>query len=127
MPGSVSHPEVHYQVASKQEVEVMYEGRQAGEGRAGRKVMVVVAGLVVLLLLAGAGVALWQTGVLGGDSQSESLQSSAPHQSSSPSTTPSTTSPSVPPTLASSPTTTERLLSTPSISPSSGESRSQTK
>ena len=64
MPGPGDRADISYQVASKQELEVIYEG--AGRGR-GRTKLYLGAGLVVLVVVlgAGAGVAAW-AGLLGG-------------------------------------------------------------
>ena len=64
MPGPGDRADISYQVASKQELEVIYEG--AGRGR-GRTKLYLGAGLVVLVVVlgAGAGVAVW-AGLLGG-------------------------------------------------------------
>ena len=62
MPGPGDRADISYQVASKQELEVIYEG--AGRGR-GRTKLYLGAGLVVLVVVLGAGVAVW-AGLLGG-------------------------------------------------------------
>ena len=78
MPGSLtggSHPQVSYQVASKQELEVIYEPVQPATSRT---VWLLLAGLVLLLCLAGGtGVALWQSGLLGGQSHLNTTTSSS--------------------------------------------------
>ena len=64
--GAGTHPDVSYQVASKHELEVIYEGVTP---KSSRTVTIALAVLAVILVLgAGAGVALWGAGLLGGDS-----------------------------------------------------------
>ena len=94
--GAGTHPDVSYQVASKHEMEVIYEGVTP---KSSRTVAIALAVLGVILVLgAGAGVALWGAGLLGlGDvtSQKESTLSvsSSPSISTTSSTTSSTTKP----------------------------------
>ena len=94
--GAGTHPDVSYQVASKHELEVIYEGVTP---KSSRTVAIAIAVLGVILVLgAGAGVALWGAGLLGlGDvtSQKESTLSvsSSPSISTTSSTTSSTTKP----------------------------------
>ena len=58
-----------FQVASKHELEVIYEGVNP---RGSRTVTIAISVLAVVLVLgAGASVALWGAGLLGGDTQSE--------------------------------------------------------
>ena len=64
--GAGTHPDVSYQVASKHELEVIYEGVTP---KSSRTVTIGLAVLAVILVMgAGAGVALWGAGLLGGDS-----------------------------------------------------------
>ena len=64
--GAGTHPDVSYQVASKHELEVIYEGVTP---KSSRTVTIALAVLAVILVLgAGAGVALWGAGLLGGES-----------------------------------------------------------
>ena len=70
--GAGTHPDVSYQVASKHELEVIYEGVTP---RSSRTVTIAIAVLAVILVLgAGAGVALWGAGLLGGDSEGGSSE-----------------------------------------------------
>ena len=63
--GAGTHPDVSYQVASKHELEVIYEGVTP---RSSRTVTIAIAILAVILVLgAGVGVALWGAGLLGGE------------------------------------------------------------
>jgi len=115
--GNISHPQVSYQVASKQELEVIYEGVQP---RPSRTVWIVLAVLVSLLCLGGgAGLALWQTGLLGGDSQPSDTSSSSssiqsqPSPSPSPITTTRTTTTTSSPQTSSSAVQRSRLVPVP--------------
>ena len=116
--------EVSYQVASKQELEVIYEAVQPPPPGPNRTVWLVLAGLVVLLALAATGLVIWQTGMLGGDSQPQTVSSSSSR--TKPTTPPSPTSSSIPSsTLSSAPAPTLKHSTTtspPSNSSSSGES-----
>ena len=91
MPGSVTastHPQVSYQVASKQELEVIYEPVAASTSKS---FWLLLTGLVLILFLAGGtGVALWQSGILGG--QASHLNTTTSSSSSSSSTTSLSTS-----------------------------------
>ena len=70
--GAGTHPDVSYQVASKHELEVIYEGVTP---RSSRTVTIAIAVLAVILVLgAGLGVALWGAGLLGGDSEGGSSE-----------------------------------------------------
>ena len=68
MPSN-SHPNVGYQVASKQELDVIYEGAQPRTSRT----PLIVTGVVIGLVVVGgaAGVALWQIGLFDSDSSNE--------------------------------------------------------
>ena len=67
MPGGksdkngVSHPNVSYQVASKHELEVIYEGVPPRTNKT--PVFIVIGVLAVILIGAGVGVGLWQSGM----------------------------------------------------------------
>ena len=69
MPGGksnkngVSHPNVSYQVASKHELEVIYEGVPPRTNKT--PVFIVIGVLAVILIGAGVGVGLWQSGMFG--------------------------------------------------------------
>jgi len=66
---SVTHPNVSYQVASKHELEVIYEGVQP---KTNKTVFIVIGILAVIVLVGGgAGVALWQSGMLGDQSEND--------------------------------------------------------
>ena len=99
MPGSVTastHPQVSYQVASKQELEVIYEPVAASTSKT---FWLLLTGLVLLLCLAGGtGVALWQSGILGG--QASHLNTTTTSSSSSSTTSVSTSSSSATTSLA---------------------------
>ena len=75
MPGGksdkngVSHPNVSYQVASKHELEVIYEGVPPRTNKT--PVFIVIGVLAVILIGAGVGVGLWQSGMFGDDSKQE--------------------------------------------------------
>ena len=71
MPSN-SHPNVGYQVASKQELDVIYEGAQP---RTSRNPLIVIGVVVGLVVVGGAvGVALWQIGLF--DSEATLVDSS---------------------------------------------------
>ena len=66
---SVTHPNVSYQVASKHELEVIYEGVQP---KTNKTVFIVIGILAVIVLVGGGtGVALWQSGMLGDQSEND--------------------------------------------------------
>ena len=67
MPSNNSHPHVNYQVANKQELDVIYEGRQAPKSKK-TVILVIVVVIVLVIVGGGVGVALWQTGLFSSDS-----------------------------------------------------------
>ena len=78
MPGGksdkngVSHPNVSYQVASKHELEVIYEGVPPRTNKT--PVFIVIGVLAVILIGAGVGVGLWQSGMFADDDKQEILE-----------------------------------------------------
>ena len=69
------HPQVSYQVASKQELEVIYEPLQQTSSRT---VWIVLASLLLFLCLAaGTGLALWQSGLLGEPGSEDQLNTTS--------------------------------------------------
>ena len=67
MPSNNSHPHVNYQVANKQELDVIYEGRQPPKSNK-TVILVIVVVIVLVIVGGGVGVALWQTGLFSSDS-----------------------------------------------------------